>query len=155
MSEKNKTKFNMIKNNYKQARYDECTELASFLREKGFSARVSHGKENYTSGRNLSKPFDLSNWLLINASKNNVNFVISFQAFDKDPNSKNLHVLMDRIGIYAYTGKYSAVDAQTKMITTSFNLPLYNDDMESIAKTLDSLCEDTQGKQDIIQKTLK
>ena len=146
MSKNNKIEFDMIKNKYKQSRYEECTILAKFLREKGFSARVSHGKENYTSGKSLSKPFDLSNWLLINASKNNVNFVISFQAFDKDPNSKNLHVLMDRIGIYAYTGKYSAIDAQTNMITTSFNLPLYKDDMENIAITLDNLCIDTYDK---------
>lgn len=74
-------------------------------------------------------------------TKDNINFLISFQAFDKDSHSDNLYVLMDRIGIYAYTGEYSAIDAQTNMIVTNIDLPLSKDDMDELADIIDRLCQ--------------
>lgn len=76
--------------------------------------------------------FNLSNWKYIEAYKENHLHFISLQAFDVDPTSGNLHVLMDRLGIYKYAGcnlndrkkNYVAYDALTKMTVTDIELPL-------------------------------
>jgi len=71
------------------------------------------------------------------------NVVISLQVFDIDPNSLNVHVLFDRIGIFAYVGKYSGSRAFNEMIITDIELPLdeKGGDLISLIRELDDLCK--------------
>ena len=80
--------------------------------------------------------YDLSNWKWVCVKRNDVHFFISLQTFDKDLRTGNLHILMDRIGVYAYVGNYSSIDAQSKMMMTNIELPL-----DDKGKTLRDLSE--------------
>lgn len=83
----------------------------------------------------------MRNWKWICVKRNDVHFLISLQSFERDPYTGNLHVLMDRIGIYAYTGDYSPIDAQTKMMITNVELPIDSNKLDELAKILKALSE--------------
>lgn len=85
--------------------------------------------------------YDLSNLKWVSVKRNNVYFFISLQAFDRDLRTGNLHVLMDRIGVYAYVGNYSSIDAQTKMMITNIELPLDDKKLNELGQTLRDLSE--------------
>ena len=79
----NKEEFLKIKEAYKSARLEEKTRIIEFLLNKKdndgnlvflkekdgtdtFVGRsIGHGKPNYSSGRTLSRPYDLSNHMWI------------------------------------------------------------------------------------------
>ena len=154
----NKEEFLKIKEAYKSARLEEKTRIIEFLLNKKdndgnlvflkekdgtdtFVGRsIGHGKPNYSSGRTLSRPYDLSNHMWIDLSYNGNDILISLQSFDIDPNSNNLHVLYDRIGIiFGKDGKIllpdnksEVSDAFLKMETTNWELPLSEADMEEM-----------------------
>ena len=148
--------FKEIKAAYKEARLAERKKLAKFLKENGFE--VKGKKENACLGRpdygrtHLEKLYDNTNWMWIEACKDDaLYYVISFQAFDQDPGSKNRHVLMDRIGIYKYecdsfeaeqddkTSKYNADDAFHHMRTSPYDLPLSAEDMRGLVDWMGEL----------------
>ncbi|HHK7549991.1 TPA: hypothetical protein ACQXQ6_001900, partial [Streptococcus pneumoniae] len=74
-------------------------------------------------------------WIDLSYKGNDI--LISLQSFDIDPNSKELHVLYDRIGImFEKDGKIllpdnksEVSDAFLKMETTNWELPLSEADM--------------------------
>ncbi len=138
--------FREIRNAYTKARRQERMVLADYLKSHGFSVTTGgasgQGRTNYTAGGTLSVPYDLSNWIWLDASLDDVNFFISFQPFDSDPNSGNFHVLYDRIGVYMYTGKYCAEDARKLMRITPIDLPL---DAEKLEK-MEQILRDAAGK---------
>lgn len=63
------------------------------------------------------------------------------QTFDYDPKTGNLHVLMDRIGIYVYGDNYSAVDARENMMITNIELPLNENKLKELANIIKELSE--------------
>ena len=154
----NKEEFLKIKEAYKSARLEEKTRIIEFLLNKKdndgnlvflkekdgtdtFVGRsIGHGKPNYSSGRTLSRPYDLSNHMWIDLSYKGNDILISIQSFDIDPNSHNIHVLYDRIGIiFGKDGKIllpdnksEVSDAFLKMETTNWELPLSEADMEEM-----------------------
>ena len=154
----NKEEFLKIKEAYKSARLEEKTRIIEFLLNKKdndgnlvflkekdgtdtFVGRsIGHGKPNYSSGRTLSRPYDLSNHMWIDLSYKGNDILISLQSFDIDPNSHNIHVLYDRIGIiFGKDGKIllpdnksEVSDAFLKMETTNWELPLSEADMEEM-----------------------
>ena len=77
-------------------------------------------------------------WIDLNYKGNDI--LISLQSFDIDPNSHNLHVLYDRIGIlFEKDGKIllpdnksEVSDAFLKMETTNWELPLSEAEMEEM-----------------------
>ena len=113
----NKEDFLKIKEAYKSARLEEKERIIDFLLNKrdndgnlvflkekdGTDTFVGRsrgcGKTNYSSGGTLSRPYDLSIHMWIDLSYKGNDILISLQSFDIDPNSHNLHVLYDRIGI--------------------------------------------------------
>lgn len=134
----NMSEFDRIKNEYVMARNNERKKIISFLKENDFevlSEFGGKGKTRYTSGNRLNVPYDLSNWKWIEAKKGGCFYFISLQAFDKDPSSGNLHVLMDRIGVYKYE-KYNSNEVLEKMKTTDIDLPM---DKEKFDMLLDYL----------------
>ncbi len=140
------TEFGTVKAAYVQAREDERRKLIDFLALHGFEVtkrgKSGMGVEAYTNYGRLEKPYDLRNWKYIDAFKNGVLYFISLQAFDHDPNSGNWHVLMDRIGVYRYECPsfserynkkcYKADDAFRLMKTSSYDLPLCEEDMQGL-----------------------
>lgn len=137
---KNEMNFSKIKDMYNKARGIEGSKISKYFREHtdfevGKSA-VKQGKKGYSSGSRFHEKYDLRNWKWVCVKRNNVNFFISLQSFERDPKTGNLHILMDRIGIYAYTGKYSPIDAQTKMMVTELELPMDDDKLKELEEIL-------------------
>ena len=154
----NKEEFLKIKEAYKNARTEERKSIIDFLLNKkdndgnlvflkekdGTDTFVGRsrgcGKSNYSSGGTLSRPYDLSNHMWIDLSYKGNEILISLQSFDIDPNSHNIHVLYDRIGImFEKDGiillpdnKSKVSDAFLKMETTNWELPLSEADMEEM-----------------------
>ena len=154
----NKEDFLKIKEAYKSARTEEKKRIKAFLLSKRDSdgnliflkekdgtntfvrAGRGYGKKDYSSGRTLSRPYDLSNHMYIDLSYKGNIILISLQSFDIDPNSHNIHVLYDRIGImFEKDGiillpdnKSKVSDAFLKMETTNWELPLSEAEMEEM-----------------------
>ena len=158
----NKEEFLKIKSAYKSARTEERESIIDFLLNKKdndgnliflkekdgtdtfVKTRGGSGRPNYSSGGTLSRPYDLSNHMYIDLSYKGNEILISLQSFDIDPNSHNLHVLYDRIGIIFW--KYEESDNKDeepdnelkvsddflKMETTNWELPLSEADMEEM-----------------------
>ncbi len=128
-----------------------------FFKKKGIEYcnsnkyRGGSGESNYTSGGTLEGKYDLSNFKYIETRYKDCNILISLQSFDIDPNSGNIHLLFDRIGIiYDYdsnskvkieydfaglaTPKIS--DALIKMKTTKWELPLTCEHREELVNEI-------------------
>lgn len=137
--------FYEVKEMYNKVRTDEKNKISRFFHDHSdFEVErpaARQGIKGYSSKGRLEKTYDLSNWKWICVKRNDVHFFISLQSFERDPFTGNLHVLMDRIGIYAYTGDYSPIDAQTKMMVTNVELPMDNKKLDELAKILKDLSE--------------
>lgn len=137
--------FLEIKKRYIEARTEERNTISRFFRKQDDfemddpAARA--GKENYNSGKRLMKEYNLSNWQWVSVKRNDVHFLISLQTFDRDPKTGNFHILMDRIGIYAYGGNYSPIDVQTQMLITNIELPLDENKLIELGQILRDLSE--------------
>jgi hypothetical protein len=83
----------------------------------------------------------LSNWKWIEAIKGENKFFVSLQAFDKDSNSQNYHVLMDRIGIFIFPKNCKKPDYLNLMQTTSLDLPLDEKDLEALIDFMDKMLD--------------
>lgn len=139
--------FTEIRDQYNELRRKERDIIANYLRNHAFFKKkakkidVRSGSQKYNSGQRLEIKYDLSNWLWIDLAINDVNFLLSLQTFDYDPKTGNLHVLMDRIGIYVYGDNYSAVDARENMMITNIELPLNENKLEELANIIKELSE--------------
>lgn len=135
--------FSEIKNMYNEERKKERNKISSFFRTQDDFEKpdARAGDKNYNSGGRLKEKYDLSNWMWVCVKRNDVHFIVSLQTFDRDPSTGNLHVLIDRIGIYAYIGHYSSIDGQTKMMTTNIELPLDDKKLNELGKILRDLSE--------------
>lgn len=151
------SEFLEIKEKYNELREKERIKLRDFLIKKGFEnisqrSNAGKGKRNYTSGKRLTLPYNLSNWLYIEATLDEVNFFISFQSFDIDPCSKNLHSLTDRIGISFYTGKYNPSYISANMKITNIELPLDDEKMKQIYQIILEIATPAKTLSEIYKK---
>ena len=128
----NEKLFELIKQVYTESREVERQKIADHFEKCGYKVKkcglAGKGVKKYISGGQLNKPFDLSNWKWIEITKDGREFLVSLQPPDKDPSSKNHHVLMDRIGV-CYNEHW---------IITDIDLPMDE-------KSLDALVEITNG----------
>lgn len=110
--------FNEIRTKYIEARREQKQLIIEqILNPLGLTATMQGGagKSNYTSN-NTTAPFDLSYWLWVDGKINGKTAVtIYLQSFDRDPSSKNYHILMDRISVQMNNGD---------IIRTDVDLPL-------------------------------
>lgn len=126
--------FEMCKKEYEKARDCEKNKLMDFLKNKGIKVlNKGHGNgiSQYTSGGKLEVSYDLSNWKWVEIEKEGYKYLISLQPFDKDKKTGNIHVLMDRIGIYKYK-EYVASEAMEKMVITNIELPLTEEKLNEL-----------------------
>ncbi len=131
--------FNEIKQKYSECRDLQRKLIINHLKNKGFEVlneKGGKGKTNYTSSNKLEIPYDLSNWKWIDVKKENINYLISLQAFDKDYNTGNYHVLMDRLGVYTYE-KYDAEKAFQNMVTLEIDLPIDDEKLNKLVLFLE------------------
>ncbi|MDD4508275.1 hypothetical protein SAMN04515656_11525 [Eubacterium aggregans] len=144
--------FKEIKRLYIRERQNQKNAIVDWLLSEGFniltmSGKISisphltgSGKTTYTSDSRI-KSYDLSNWKWISARNGEREYLISLQAFDIDPKTRDRHVLMDRIGIYIYPrGKYNPEDCVEKMINTDIDLPMDQEKFVLLRKLL--MCVD-------------
>jgi len=131
--------FMQIRQRYKELRLEQRKIIIEYLEKAGFTVLGKNGGRgicDYTSGRRFQIPYDLSNWLWINVEKKDRMAMISLQSFDQDPNSKNYHVLMDRIGIFLYDGVASPCKSYEKMEAQDIDLPM---DEKKLGKLIEVL----------------
>ncbi len=130
--------FRKCKDEYEKARNGEKKKLVEFLENKGFKVLnkgYGSGSKKYKAGGKLDVPYDLSNWKWVEIEKEGYTYLISLQPFDKDKKTGNIHVLMDRIGIYKYK-EYSASEVIEKMVATNIELPLTEEKLNSLLTIL-------------------
>lgn len=137
--------FSEKKNIYNKARTEERNKISRFFRTQDDfeleNPAARSGVKHYNSGGRMMEKYDLSNWKWVCVKRNDVHSLISLQTFDRDPRTGNFHILMDRIGVYAYVGNYSSIDAQTKMMMTNIELPLDDKKLNELGQTLRDLSE--------------
>lgn len=131
--------FMQIRQRYKELRLEQREIIIEYLEKAGFAVSGKNGGRgirDYTSGRRFQIPYDLSNWLWIHVEKDGRKAMISLQSFDQDPNSKNYHVLMDRIGIFLYDGTASPCKSYEKMEAQDIDLPMDEEKLRKLIAVL-------------------
>ena len=162
-----KMTFAEIKSEYNNRREEERKKIIDFLaRQKDEEGRPlfykadgkSYDNRPYAGGQGLSRygsggfktAYDLRNWKWVATSYNGIYVLISLQAFDIDPgDTKNLHVLYDRLGICIGTGcnEKTVVNGRTistmflKMQNTDFELPLSESDLRELVNYIKERCQ--------------
>ncbi|GAA2181070.1 hypothetical protein GCM10009785_14470 [Brooklawnia cerclae] len=123
---------------YLKSRRDQRGRVVEALRAEGFEVKnrgnAGRGLTSYTSGGRLEPSFDLSGWLWVEARRGDVIVVVSLQTLDQDPKSKNIHVLMDRIGVDVFRDgdPVDPADPLREKTTTRFELPLSSADLAGL-----------------------
>lgn len=120
-----------------EVRWAERSFVVASLRDAGFLVKVrgGRGKSNYSSGGRLVPDHDLNDWLWVDFECDGVQGTVFLQCLDRDPNSGNIHVLYNRVGVrYYVNGKDVQLDRLNSCLllpvdelredaTTSFSLP--------------------------------
>lgn len=137
LAEQKDSKGDWLFKNDKGIPYAECSNKYS-----GGMGRSTYGKTRF------QQAYNLNNWKYIETQCDNTLVHISLQSFDIDPNSGNIHTLMDRIGLYFYSGtpekikmnlngkKLSVTDYFLKMQTTELELPLSDENLAMLVSLI-------------------
>ena len=123
--------FKNVKETYRLLRMEERIKIMDYLENRGLTIvrKSGNGGENYTNNGTLPKEYDLRNWIWVTGKYKDKGFLISFQAFDRDKDSQNYHVLMDRIGICVYDKEQNKPNYFDIMEVTNLDLPLGKRDL--------------------------
>lgn len=95
----------------------------------------------------MDPPFDLSGWMWVEARRDDVGIIVSLQTLDQDPQSLNIHVLMDRIGVGVF-GDTDNPDVGGPLFeanTTGLELPLTPEDLEELLTLVETRIADHNG----------
>ncbi|MFE6078266.1 hypothetical protein ACFVQB_27805 [Paenibacillus sp. NPDC057886] len=137
--------FLEAKKEYVSFREKERKRIKFYLDQNGYivekGSKEGKGISNYTNGGKLDKEFDLTNWKWVEATKGNISYFISLQAFDRDAKHNNYHVLFDRIGICAFPLHTKEIERDyfECMDDTSLDLPLSENDLKELLRLLEKL----------------
>lgn len=115
-------------------------KTADFRVARGTS--TGHGRSDYSSGKRLTSLYDLSNWrwLEITHIPSQLLIFLSLQPTEIDPNSGNLHVLYDRIGVYLHpSSKKTGAEALQKLLITDIFLPMDAHKLEDLEQIIRKL----------------
>lgn len=165
--------FNRTKDTYTKFRKQELELIKSYIKEKcdddqkKYYVSNNNAVGNYKSGglnkNGLAEKYNLENWLYFVVTNASHHFLISLQAFDRDPTSHNIHVLYDQIGIYPYTEELEVTindndgnqvlikEALTKMFLTDIGLPMDDTKLEKLVKYIKDIDENWDDRTSIIQ----
>lgn len=123
-----------VKETYRLLRMEERIKIMDYLENRGLTIvrKSGNGGENYTNNGTLPKEYDLRNWIWVTGKYKDKGFLISLQAFDRDKESQNYHVLMDRIGICVYDKEQNKPNYFDIMEVTNLDLPLGKRDLNML-----------------------
>lgn len=126
--------FKNVKETYRLLRMEERIKIMDYLENRGLTIvrKSGNGGENYTNNGTLPKEYDLRNWIWVTGKYKDKGFLISLQAFDRDKESQNYHVLMDRIGICVYDKAQNKPNYFDIMEVTNLDLPLGKRDLNML-----------------------
>jgi hypothetical protein len=126
--------FKNVKETYRLLRMEERIKIMDYLENRGLTIvrKSGNGGENYTNNGTLPKEYDLRNWIWVTGKYKDKGFLISLQAFDRDKESQNYHVLMDRIGICVYDKEQNKPNYFDIMEVTNLDLPLGKRDLNML-----------------------
>ena len=126
--------FKNVKETYRLLRMEERIKIMDYLENRGLTIvrKGGNGGENYTNNGTLPKEYDLRNWIWVTGKYKDKGFLISLQAFDRDKDSQNYHVLMDRIGICVYDKEQNKPNYFDIMEVTNLDLPLGKRDLNML-----------------------
>lgn len=126
--------FKNVKETYRLLRMEERIKIMDYLENRGLTIvrKSGNGGENYTNNGTLPKEYDLRNWIWVTGKYKDKGFLISLQAFDRDKESQNYHVLMDRIGICVYDKEQNKPNYFDIMEATNLDLPLGKRDLNML-----------------------
>lgn len=129
--ENQKNKFNNAKENYKEARETQRKILVDMLKNEGYKvsegSKAGKGSTKYTANKQLNISYDLSNWKWVSGVKSSNEVNIYLQSFDRDPISRNYHVLFDRISIQINNSEIKRTD---------YELPLDDNILEKLSELI-------------------
>jgi len=133
--------FRDIRDAYLQKRVAERRAIVQRLREAGYevstNVRAGRGLSNYTSGGKLNPPHDLSHWMWVDAVRSDgVKVRVLLQSFDRDAQSKNEHVLLDRLSIGVIPAH---IEHSRWLIDAGLELPLDAAMLEQLVGMVNSL----------------
>lgn len=146
--------FEEVKTRYHELRNNEWEEIRTKLEEKNFTVK-RRGKAGQGSGcygkNRYKKGIDLSFWRWIDFSNkfknaNNcdieVHYFLSFQPFDKDPGTQNIHVLPDYLGLVVSLNEKDLNNnsyLQNNMCILKWALPLSDVNVDELTIFLNEL----------------
>jgi len=120
---------------YRGARNAQRLLIVDALTSAGFTVKTrgtaGRGLTKYTSGGRLTPSFDLTNWMWVEGRRDGVYVMVSLQVLDQDPNSLNVHALIDRVGVDVFreTDPIDGSDPLYERATTTLELPLRAEDL--------------------------
>ena len=127
--------FEEVRQRYAELRREQKKLIREYLNSKGFDVSCAQGIGDYTCGGKFKVPYDLSNWQWLYVKENGKKvMMISLQTFDQDKNSKNYHVLMDRLGIFVYGDAETPKESYHEMKQTDIDLPMTEEKLERLAE---------------------
>ena len=133
-AEKN-LEFEEVRQRYAELRREQKKLIREYLHSRGFDISCAQGIGDYTCGGEFKVPYDLSNWQWLYVKENGKKvMMISLQTFDQDKNSKNYHVLMDRLGIFVYGDAETPKESYREMKQTDIDLPMTEEKLERLAE---------------------
>jgi len=137
--------FLKAKKEYVSFREKERKRIKFFLTQNGYTVKTGSkegkGSSSYTNNGKIGKSFDLTNWKWVEATKGDILYFISLQAFDRDAKHNNYHVLLDRIGICTFPIGATEIEKDyfKCMEDTLLELPLSENDLEELLKSLEKM----------------
>lgn len=171
--------FNKARDAYNDARNNQRMLIARKLEESGYtvpSPGSRNGLARYASRlgngpKRLEPNFNLKNWKWLVARKTGTDIcvVVSFQVVEQDPDTLNLHALVDRISIDVFTDsdqrilsestpsyqeslrerykvKYEFEEACFTKICTKFTLPLNQSEIEELVQEIETRVNTLKAK---------
>lgn len=135
--------FEVARTAYRDARNAQRLLIVDALKSAGFEVRTrgnaGRGLAKYTSSGRLNPPFDLSNWMWVEGQRDEAFVMVSLQVLDQDPNSLNLHALIDRVGVEVFRANDPIDDADPlfERATTKFQLPLDSEGISALVALIE------------------
>ena len=156
--------FKDVKEMYNKLRNIERQKIVEKLVEKGFKANGHQGTWKYTSRGKIKPHYNLGMWKWIVARKGTITAVISLQTLEQDSKTKNIHVLFDRISVDVFKDNEGNILSESndsyfqsvksrynvenefdpgfvEKVITELDLPLEDDDLESLVKIIEGKIE--------------
>lgn len=141
--------FDLLRRKYQDARNAQRLKIVEALKEaKLDEVEGRQGVYNYKGGGTFEPEFNLGSWKYITARCGDAQVYISLQTFDRDANTNNVHILVDRIGLRVTTDGTDPAKFPTRGVSidewvqawadarTEFMLPLSDNNLKKLVEVI-------------------